>query len=376
MSNISNRFYVTALEDGTTLHGNLLSNKSLTQAWSGSAAVPDWTTAANQPTIYLTLFHGDDVVPETGLDNYDWYYNGVKIVFSGSVSTDGKFQKTTYNYTYDGSSVSVPALKIIGNLASSSNVDIDTISLSGSYNLSGASLTFNCDTQIRITSVTASGHIGIINFANNISAITDKGQQITMYGTLFDNNGNSISGFTTNWYLGASTTPTSGTSITVDGTTYTNAYQVSEEDVVDHATVKCEFTSDGNVVYTEYASIDDLQDPEYMYIQYNGGNGNAASLKKNQSVTFSIWIGTRDNPAVLKNEYNSVAYNYIYVKLINGEGEVITADNIAGVPNVTSSGWRRLSMNSGKGSITLYYDTVITYGKNITGLIAAQTSAM
>ena len=55
MSSISNRFFVTALDDGTTLHGNLASDKSLSQAWSGTSAIPNWTIASEQPTIYLTL---------------------------------------------------------------------------------------------------------------------------------------------------------------------------------------------------------------------------------------------------------------------------------------------------------------------------------
>ena len=58
MSQISNRFYVTALDDGTTLHGNLASTKPLSQAWNGSSAVPNWTQASEQPVIYLTLLSG------------------------------------------------------------------------------------------------------------------------------------------------------------------------------------------------------------------------------------------------------------------------------------------------------------------------------
>ena len=75
MGNISNRFYVTALEDGTTLHGNLVADKSLTQAWNGTSAVPDWTVVANQPTIYLTLLSGATAV-QPSADSVQWYYNG------------------------------------------------------------------------------------------------------------------------------------------------------------------------------------------------------------------------------------------------------------------------------------------------------------
>ena len=59
MSTISNRFFIEAIDDGSTLHGSLLSTKPLTQALvSSGAAVPDWTVAANQPIVYVDLING------------------------------------------------------------------------------------------------------------------------------------------------------------------------------------------------------------------------------------------------------------------------------------------------------------------------------
>ena len=93
MSTVSNRFYVECIDDGATLHGQLLSNKSLTQAWTGTTAVPNWTTAANQPTIYVDLLDGNtSVEPDSG---GTWYYNGVALEFDSTthIDTTGKFEE-------------------------------------------------------------------------------------------------------------------------------------------------------------------------------------------------------------------------------------------------------------------------------------------
>lgn len=380
MSNISNRFYVQALDDGTTLHGNLASTKPLSQAWNGSAAVPDWTVAANQPIIYLTLLSGADLVePASG---YKWYYEGVEI----SVS-DTRFEMTTHAVTYNGVTKNMPALKIKANLASSSNVDVDMIRLQGSYIISGTGIDFTCDAQVRISAITANGNVGVIDFVGGNSNITDASQVITMFGTIYNSSGGVINGATTRWYVNNGLTPTAGSSITVEGQTYANAFQVGEADVVDHAVIRCEFyDSNNNLLDTAYASVDDMQDPEFMYIQYNGSNGNAASLRKNESVAFSIWVGRREDPNVLGGTSTPV-YNSYKVQLLDGSGATIGGTNDqsrSSIPNSTipdasnvdnPNGYRVLPISAGVASITIPYEVVAsaTYGKkNLTGIILAQ----
>jgi len=374
MSSISNRFFVTALDDGTTLHGNLASDKSLSQAWTGSSAVPDWTVNANRPTIYLTLLSGTSlVVPQS---TYQWMYEGQVITFNEetgiSTSPSGLFMKTTKAVTYGGQTLNMPALKIMGNLASSDNVNVDMITFKGSCSIGGSAVPFECAAQIRITEIQGNGFLGIINFVNGVSDITEKGQVITMYGKLYDSNGGDVE-CTTQWYLNDASTGTSGQNKTIDGNTYANAFQVSEGSVVDHATVKCVFTSGGQTRYTAYAGIDDMQDPEFLYIQYNGANGNAASLRKDESVTFSIWVGLREDAAVLGGTSHPT-YNSIKVKLLDGNANEITASGLPDIPDRGSDGMRPLSMSGGKGTLKINFATVNDYGKNITGIVIAYTS--
>lgn len=373
MSTISNRFYVTALADGTTLHGNLAADKSLSQSWNGSSAIPDWTVSGNQPTIYVTLLNGTTLIDSSQITGH-WYYNSESEPIGVS---DARFQITTTSITYAGQTKTVPALKIVANLANSSNTDVDTITYAGTYVDNGSSIEFSAVIQIRISEVSKGSNVGVINFVGGVSDITEAGQTITMYGKCYSGEtGAEIAGVTTKWYLNDETNYTSGSSKTVSGTTYQNAYQVNESDVVDHATIRCEFYKGSELLDTAYASVDDMQDPQFMYIQNEGNNGNAASLRKDETAHFLIWVGRRDDPAVLGGAENPV-YNHMKVKLLNGAGEPIIGGSLAtGIPASDAEGWRDLSLliSDGKFPLTPHYDTVNANGKNITGIIVATSS--
>lgn len=366
MSSISNRFYVTALEDGTTLHGNLAADGSLSQAWNGQSAVPDWTDPTKQPTIYLTLMSGGTLVEPA--NDFKWLYNGVEIADS-----DTRFQKTTRAVEMGGQSKAMPALKIVANLANSHNVDVDLITFQGNYIINGTGISFSATAQIRISEIAEGSSLGVINFHNGVSDITTKGQNIVAYGLLYNPDGTPNTSVTTKWYLNDSSTAVDGT--TIQG--HANAFQVNEANVVDHATLRCEFRSDSKLLYTAYASVDDMQDPEFMYVQYNGNNGNAASLRKGETATFKIWVGTRTDPTPIGGKATPT-YNSIKVKLLDGDGNVIMDSGLGtSIPNPDAEGWRSLNgtMSEGAATITPNYDTVNGVGKkNLTGIILAETA--
>lgn len=372
MSNISNKFYISAIDDGQTLHGNLSVAGSLSQGWNGRAAVPDWTVAANQPIVYLTLLMGSTpVVPVA--NSIKWYYNGVLIGFDENtgISTDGLFQRTSYS----SSGLSMPALRVISNLANSANVDVDAIKIEGQYMLDEVPLDFAAFQEVRITQLTEGASLGVITFLDGISNITEKGQTITMYGRLYNADGTEASGVTTKWTLNDGT-PVDG--VTKDGRA--NTFEVEEGDVTDHATVKCDFYLGSVKVFTAHANIDDLQDAEYMYIQYNSSNGNAASLRRGQSVEFSIWIGTQDNPAVLKVDGTPV-YQYFKILLLDSDGNVVTASGLGPtehkLPDPDGSGYRKLTSTGGVAKVFFDFDMVnsSTVGKkSITAIVYASTT--
>ncbi len=370
MSSISNRFYVTALEDGTTLHGNLVSDKSLTQSWNDESAVPDWTIASEQPTIYLTLLSGGTLVePST---EFTWYYNDEAISFNASgISANGLFQRTTKSVTMGTVTATMPALKIIGNLASSDNVDMDRIAFVGNYTINGTGISFRAEAQVRITRMESNGYLGVINFKDGVSDITEKGQSILMYGTLYGSDGSPVTGATTMWYLNGASTGTPGA--TISG--YSQAYQITESQVVDHAVIACRFYVGNDLKYTSYCAVDDMQDPEYMYVQYNGANGNAASLRRGEVARFDIFVGTRTDPTPIGG-VSTPTYQTYKVLLLDGDGEIIMDSSLTQqIPNPDTNGYRTLPMEDGKAYITPDYATVNSHGKNLTGIIIASTSA-
>lgn len=394
MSNtISNQFMITALEDGATLHGNLVSDKSLVQMWSGTAAVPNWGTTGTvgtsyQPTIHLTLLSGTSPVAVTSLSSYSWHYNDhgndVAITFSDTSTTiewndtGGSGSVTGYlstgdcagmflkhNKTVNG--VSVPALRIISNLASTSNVDVDTITFVGAYNIGGSNVNFSADAVVRITAVTATGYIGVVSFVSSAD-ITAPGQTIKMYGQLFNATGGTVQ-CSTMWYVNQGT-GTSGQII--DG--YANAFSLSEDQVVDHATIRCEFIYEGETVTVTYVAVDDIQDDEFMYIHYGTSQGaiaagNPTSLRPGDTAYFAIWIGTRDNPAVLGGT-ETPRYSVYKLKLLNSAGQEITGDADDARP-VGSDGYRPMNVVEGKAYVSFPYDTVFANGKKMTGIVYA-----
>jgi hypothetical protein len=384
MSSVSNRFYVEAIDDGSTLHGQLLSTKALTQAWTGSAAVPNWTDAANQPTVYVDLMSGTSkVTPDAG---GKWYYNNVEIEWADAsataVSTDGRFQKVN---NYPTSANPTAAIKIIANLASNSNVNTDSLTYTGSYTLGGSPIGFSVSTFIRITGVSSAGIFGFIEFVGS-NIVTEKNQVVTMYARLFSADGNEItatasgSPFSTAWKMNNASIGAGG-DVTVNGQTYHNAKQVSESQITDNSIIECDFsyitTIDGTsttLTYTTFENVDDQTDLEQMYIQYNGGNDTSATLKRGGSITWDIWMGAQDDPTV------DTSWTQFYVKLLNADGEIVH-NNITGIPSeITDSsdahyGWRPLTWDGSAAHITLTYDIVhdsSTFKKYLTGIVLAE----
>lgn len=380
MSTISNKFYVEALDDGSTLHAQLLSDKSLTQGYTAGGCVPDWTQAANQPVVYVDLINGTDrVAADSG---GKWTYNGVEIDFTN----DSRFE-VVENFKPGGYTSAVPAMKIKGNLASSSNVDTDSIGYSGTYTVGGYGVPFAVSALVRITGVMSAGVFGLIEFADGSNVISTEGQVKTLFARLYGADGVEIDGskFTTAWYVNDAGN-TAGKDITAGGTTYKNAFQVEEGDVTDNAIIRCVMTyTDGGAThtYTAYESIDDQTDPEQMYIQsvVDGGaggfDGGGMELRKGQRVQFRIWMGT------MASSDRDTSWQAFYVRLHKSDGSVLLDNLSSDVNNVESMdeasadyGYRKLK-TTGSGQsfyayITFDWDMVRgTFDKYLTGYVKA-----
>ena len=402
MSSISNKVFVTAIDDGTTLHGSLQCATSLTQSWNGSACVPNWDVEGNQPIIYLSLTSGNQRVNAVSGDNNHplvWYYNEEPITFNDQdVSTSpeacaGKLKKTTVTIGED-TEVTYPALRIVGNLASDDNVDFDTIGLSGFYHAGGTSyVDFNVSTMIRISKVGANSYTGIVAFVGDVDFNID-GQDVRVFATLYGGSSGSIvakTNYIVEWYIngtlysaGAFPNSATYTYTDTDGDHY--ALRLNEADVTDNAIVECKFydnSSPRQNIYTEFVNINDLTDPELMYIQYNYATGLSATLRSGETTQFVIWVGESGDPTP-KSEYS------VYkAKFVDASGAVIQDttqgtsifDSSLNIGAADTNGWRTIGYGSvtgytgNRGYFSLNYSTVTTFGKSISCYILAQTGA-
>lgn len=380
MSTISNKFFIQVLEDGSTLRGQLLSTITPAQSYKDGTFIPNWaTTATARPLVYLSLQNGaQDITPDS---NFTWSYNGTAIQFSATSSTQtigstsytgyvdtnmgGVFFKTTYG--------SMPALGIIGNLASSSNVDIDVIRFDGSKTLSTNPVSFSAQLNVTITQWTSGGYLGILNFPNG-NNITYAGQSLTCSAILYNDSGEvPLSASDYEWYYEGSAT--------IQGTGQT--FTIQESAVTDYAVLRCDFymTIGGTrtLVYSAYGSIDDWQDPEVMWIKYNGANGNSASLRQGENVIFSICVGTAEDSTAI------TSWTTFKVKILDSEGQTVTATGSSSytvandsVMKVTpdANGYRALTVSSGVATAKLYYDDVVYLcKKGLTGIVFASTES-
>lgn len=359
MSKISNRFFVTAIDDGVTLHGSLTADRTLTQAWTGNTLTPDWSDTNYQPTISLTLNSGVSKVYPS--ENYKWQLNGQDISFGeDGVSTgdhDGLFKRFEDGQT--------PKLKIISNLNSNTNtVDTNTITFIGEYNTGGnADIGFSASILTRISVMNKGGYVGVLEFENGVANITNDNDSVKINAKLYGSGENTevtASEYTVNWFINDEQKATNVKSLTV-----------GNSQVTDIATIRAEFKgNDNELLYTAFTYVDDLTDPEYMYIQYNGANGQSATLRKDEEVTFDIWVGAQDKPTV--NPF----YNDFKIKIINANGEVVK-EQIDGLNDADKEGWRKLNtrtgMNSaiGKAYITITYQIAKDLGNSLTGIVMA-----
>ena len=380
MGTISSQFIVTALADGTTIHGSLSSDKTLTQI-VGSTVSPNWETdASSRPTITLRVMAGNALLSAR---NYTWSINGQAIEFGNQSQPNintapswcaGTFQKGESTI----GAATCPTLKIIKNLGGSGNVDLDVISITGQIESNGTLVDFSAGIEVKISRATGSGYIPSLAFVNGKSWIDTKNEFLRIYALLATDKG-AVSGYTCRWYRNYSTevTASSPSSNQSYKGTY-NSYpclNLYEGDVEDYTVIRCEFWKDGVLVATETVNIDDEQDPDQLYITYGAANvsynGTPASLKAGGEVTFSIWVGRQDDPNHAETMDKYKTYKAL---LLNSEGSVISG-TVANFAAADANGWRALTRNSSTkiASAKVTYNVVVANGGKLTGVVQAST---
>lgn len=286
-----------------------------------------------------------------------WYYNEIEIFDANGnckiKDADGNalFQLGTTTVELGGVSYSVEQLTIISNVASEGNLDIDTISYSGSVELNGKQIEFPpCSVDIKIAQMSTTGYLGLLSPESAI--ISEKGQSVDINATLYDDAGQQPTTWFTKWF-------NAGTGAEITSARGQKKLTVTESQVTDNMVIRCDFYTDSaynNKVTTAFASIDDTQDPEYLYVSMNGSNSDfSGQLSPGESCVVSMWVATMDDSTDINTGYTQFA-----VKFYDGN----QAEIASGTPGVT--------VNNHKGQTTITYDFVAQHGYKIVGIVTAQ----
>lgn len=186
---------VRRLRNGDTLYLTIEGNgKPLFQGIDTSAVsptpIPSWKTAANQPelTPKVTSSRGSTVK----LSNHTWKYNGTLLEFTGAA--DG-------NYTKDSTgkfemNKSTGALKIIDDLASTSNYANDVLTYSCTATVGELTFSMSRDREISIVRMGTASYSGALT-ATKMQIGT--GETSTMTTSLYSGSGQ-ITDYYVKWY--------------------------------------------------------------------------------------------------------------------------------------------------------------------------------
>lgn len=359
-ASISNHFAITALQEGVTVQGSLRVNGTLSQNYNANTGkcIPDWKAdSASRPVIYPVIRKGVAYLSASQIVGGTWLYNDIAITFDASgKSTNFKdaagsslFEQSTTTVSLGGASYSVPSLKILANLAGPTNIDLDTIGYQGTVEVAGKAAAFQAQVDVKIAQMTTQGYLGLLSPESAI--ITEKGQNVTIAANLYGEDGNAVVSYFTRWY-------NAGTGEEFTASRDAKSLVINEADVTDNIIIRCDFFTDPahtNRVTSAFASIDDTQDPEYLYVSLNGSNSDfSGQLSPGDSCTVTAWVATMDDSTAINS-----AYTNFQCKLFDGNQQEITS----GAPTMTT--------NQSKGTLILTYDFVASKGYKINGIVTA-----
>jgi hypothetical protein len=399
MPQVSNRFFVTAIQDGQVASGYLRADRSLQQFYDRETATcaPDWSVVMSggvdtgiHPIITAyTRLGGTIQAPQTN----KWYWNGQEIVFSGNNSTNFTYTKDGTNYPLFVKGTNpqgLPTLKINGNLAGwnasdpkTVNIDQDIISNQGTMEAGGDSLAYAMDIVVRLSQLVATnGYWGDISYDGNsvITSpdITSAAGKVKLLPSLYlGTTAQAAADFSVKWYIEGVSDYSGYANPTrfntkKSGTQDAMSLTLTADDVVDNVTVRCDFfDSSDNLKCSAYIEVDDAQDDDEMQITHPGGESNA-NLRKGESVTFTIWMCSRTDVTQIKN-----GYTQFKVKLLSSTGATITSQigtpDADGYLNITEHNITVIgtTVAANAGQVTIPYAVAHNNGDSISGVIVA-----
>lgn len=361
---ISNHFCINAIQEGVTIQGSLRISGTLSQNFNANTgkAIPNWKATQEdpnpaQPVVYLVARRGVTYIANNAINNGQWLYNDVVIQFDANnkstnfLDADNAplFQKGTTTASLGGNTYSVPCLTVISNLASATNIDLDTIGFKGSIEVAGKQMAFQCQVDVKIAQMTSQGFLGLISPESAI--ISEKNQTVTLTASLYAEDGSTPATYYTKWY-------NAGTGDEYVSARNARTLAINEVDVTDNLMVRCDFFTDSsfnNRVATAFSSIDDTQDPEYLYISLNAADADfSGQLAPGESCTVTMWVATMEDSTAINTGYTSFAVHFY-----DGQQNEISGS----VPSV--------SVSNNRGTMTIPYSFIAEHGYKIEGIVTA-----
>ncbi len=334
MERVSNRFFAHLIHDGKSVSVVLKANTTLAQVVDAAGnCTPNWNAdEASHDVTPLIWAHcrlsGKEKAPN---GDYVWKWNGSPITFGDNGKSNGSYVQTSGGSTYpifekatvQEGGISMPALRILRNLAGSST-DNDLITLDGSIESGGVPLGFSVDMPVRIQESSGSGWFGWIT---GEPRVTENAPSTTLSAHL-KNGSEAQTSFTTKWYREG--IDQNGTQVAASNGVAQKTYTSS--DITDNVVVRCEFYVSNVLVDTVYYNVDDETDEMELQVSSktytNNGDGTSTKsgtgqgdviLREGQETLFTFWTGHRMNP---QNVYSG--YSKFYVKLTDNEDLVIS----------------------------------------------------
>ena len=318
---VSGSFSFTALLNGTTINGHAaVANGPLVQRYNKTTStyVPNFAALADnvKPYVYAHLNRSDNgvlVIPNA----VTFAYNGTVLTFDGNgictnTGLESTFKKMTKTVTIGGTAYDMPSLVIVGNLYSTSNVDNDLITISGTIEISGQSIAFSSVKCPVVIGEVEGNQFDLYITSSGDNYLTEAQKQVTLNASAMLNGAliTDTSAYTFKWYKisgGGSTLLGTGASLLVDV-----AAVDSQMDI------RCDILSGPTVVASAFASVYDATDPYIVALDVTGVTGDKIGLGQTALVT--PHVKKRSTGEIVKDDSNNEKYTSFQFYITNNAG--------------------------------------------------------
>lgn len=287
MNQVSNSVFCSPANQGDNVLLRFDQDKALWQGYNpdSKAVSPDWTIAANQPTIkpHGSSSNGGADVPPLGHGSWKYMNNVLQFDSNGLCTNSGLVGVFKRSIVTDLSDPNFDSLQIVKNLASANNEDPDQLYYENNYD-NGYSQFASGYVDIMLQPISSSGYYGIVNLDRNVFTTANQGN-ITATPQL--QLGNVVqSGFTCKWKKN------DGTVVGTDTT-----LSITKDMVNSKETFSCEFYVNGVMQTVFYFSIYDMTDPAKIVFVLTTTNSQAS--KGQQTVGYKASVFQSSTGSVL-----------------------------------------------------------------------------